>query len=150
MTLESNTLKEIMSENITTSEHTVFYLVHKHMETVNRIDQPIKFVKPKVLRNSLLKIQQHYQLIVEYIKDFDRHMKGRRAGAIKMRKELLGSARQRTEAGYDGGAQSRHREDQERRPSSSSDENGTLLPPKRRRFFPKRLNIASAKGPSYE
>ena len=82
------------------------------METVNRIDQPIKFVKPKVLKNRLLKIQQHYQSIVKYIKDFDLHMKGRRASAIKMRKELLELARQRAEAGSNGGAQSQHRENQ--------------------------------------
>ena len=80
------TLKEIMSENITSSERTVFHLVHKHMQTMNGIDQPIKSF-PRGLTTSARKIQKHYQSIVTYIKDFQRLMKKRRAQAIETCKE---------------------------------------------------------------
>ena len=78
-------LKEIMSENITTSERTVFHLVHKRMERMNKIDQPIKSFA-RGFAASARKIQKHYDSVVEYIKDFDRLMKKRRAQVIKCRK----------------------------------------------------------------
>ena len=79
------TLKEIMSGNITTSERTVFHLVHKRMETMNKIDQPIKSFA-RGFTASARKIQKHYDSIVKYIKDFDRLMKKRRAQVIECRK----------------------------------------------------------------
>ena len=78
------TLKEIMSENITTSEKTVFQLVHKRMETMNIIDQPIKSFA-RGFTASARKIQKHYDSIVKYIKDFDRHMKKRRSQVVECR-----------------------------------------------------------------
>ena len=78
------TLKEIMSENITTSEKTVFQLVHKRMETMNKIDQPIKSFA-RGFTASARKIQKHYDSIVKYIKDFDRLMKKRREQVIECR-----------------------------------------------------------------
>jgi len=65
------TLREIMSENITTSEHTVFYLVHKRMKKMNRIDQPIQFDKPKGLKKTLVKLQESYNQVANFILDFD-------------------------------------------------------------------------------
>ena len=77
-------LKDIMSENITTSELTVFQLVHKRMETMNKIDQPIKSFA-RGFTASARKIQKHYDSIVKYIKDFDRLMKKRREQVIECR-----------------------------------------------------------------
>ena len=100
------TLKELMSRDITTSQegflkrkvafllkesafinqnhygnlykHTVFYLVRKYMNTMNKIHQPIQFDKPKRLMDALLKIQYHYKQLDEYITGFDAHIEGRR------------------------------------------------------------------------
>ena len=55
-----STLEELMSEDITNTEHTVFYLVHKHMKTMQRIDQPITIEEPKYLKNDLVKIQDYH------------------------------------------------------------------------------------------
>ena len=67
-----NTLEEIMSENINTSQHTVFYVVHQYMKTMNRIDKPVTFERPvSESDNTLPQIQKHHQQMVKYISDFD-------------------------------------------------------------------------------
>ena len=48
------------------------------MNTMNKIDQPIQFDKPKRLTDALLKIQYHYKQLEEYITGFDAHIEGRR------------------------------------------------------------------------
>ena len=48
------------------------------MNTMNKIDQPIQFDKPKRLMDALLKIQYHYKQLEEYITAFDAHIEGRR------------------------------------------------------------------------
>ena len=74
-----DTMEEIMSENITTSQHTVFYVVHQYMKTMDRIDKPITFERPVTkFQNTLLQIQEYHQQIVGYINDFDIHMERRR------------------------------------------------------------------------
>ena len=60
-----------MSKDIPTEKHTVFHLLHSHMKTINRIDHPITVDEPGYLRKILLEIQEHHQLIVRYITDFN-------------------------------------------------------------------------------
>ena len=76
-----------MSENIGTPEHTVFYLVHKHMKASRRIDHPITIEKPKYLKKILLEIQEHYQQIIKYKIDFDESLRERREHANLQRYE---------------------------------------------------------------
>ena len=83
------------------NEHTVFYLVRKHMNTMNKIDQPIRFEQPQELKNELLKIQHHYKKLEEYITVFDAHIDGRREQFIQRfvgyEKSKQRQARQRIE-----------------------------------------------------
>ena len=82
-------------------EHTVFYLVRKYMNTMNKIDQPIQFEKPKGLKNDLLKIQNHYKQLEEYITDFDAQIERRRVQyterVVEYEKFKQQQARQRIE-----------------------------------------------------
>jgi len=48
------------------------------MNTMNKIDQPIQFEKPNGLKNDLLKIQNHYKQLEEYITAFDANIDRRR------------------------------------------------------------------------
>ena len=48
------------------------------MNTMNKIDQPIQCEKPEGLKNDLLKIQNHYKQLEEYITAFDAHIDARR------------------------------------------------------------------------
>ena len=158
-----------MSENITTSEHTVFYLVHKRMKTMNRIDQPIQFDKPKGLKKTLVKIQESYNRIKDYTMDFDDHI------AIKRRYPSVEAMETRRLEIERAGPSGRVRESEfrrdarvparvavqqphprrlprpEQRPQSPSNDNENASPPapKRRRIAPNRLNIASTKDRSY-
>ena len=132
-------LEEIMSEDITNSEHTVFYLVHKHMKTMHRIDQPITFERPKYLKKNLVKIQERYEDIVKYIRDFEEIVQQRRVRAHKDRetniKARLEAERRRAERQKD--------EDQQQQQQQQLEEQGlvrvgTVSPP-----APKRRRIAS-------
>lgn len=154
-----------MSENITTSEHTVFYLVHKRMKTMNRIDQPIQFDKPKGLKETLVKIQESYKRIADFIMDFDDHIAlMRRYPSVEamgryhdetterdrkgdFRRDILEVTVGRNEQ------QPRRRQlpraDQQSQPPSNDNANAAPPAPKRRRIAPKRLNIASTEDHSY-
>ena len=163
-----------MSENITTSEHTVFYLVHKRMKTMNRIDQPIQFDKPKGLKKTLVKIQESYNRIKDYIMDFDDHIALRRRypsleameasmEARRLERERAGPSGRvrespfrrdaRVAVGRNAEQQPRRRQlprqDQRPQPQANDNENAAPPAPKRRRIAPNRLNIASTKGHSY-
>ena len=156
-----------MSENITTSEHTVFYLVHKRMKTMNRIDQPIQFDKPKGLKKTLVKIQESYKRIADFIMDFEDHIAlMRRYPSVEAmgryhdetsesdRKADFRRDIQEVEVTVDRNAEQQPRRRQLPRaeqPQPSSNENANATPPvpKRRRIAPNRLNIASTKGHSY-
>ena len=149
------TLKEIMSENITTSEHTVFYLVHKRMKTMNRIDQPIQFEKPKALKKNLIKIQERYNQIANFIIDFEDHIALRRRypsieAMDRYRRENTGRVAQ---LNFRREQPRRRRSPQaDQRPQPPANDNANAAPPvpKRRRIAPSRLNIASTKGHSYQ
>ena len=136
-------LEEIMSEDITNSEHTVFYLVHKHMKTMHRIDQPITFERPKYLKKNLVKIQERYEDIVKYIRDFDDDVQKRlvrgHEGREANRQARLEAERRRAERQKDEAQQ------QQQLAEQGPARVGTVSPPppKRRRIAPNRLNIAS-------
>ena len=151
-----------MSENITTSEHTVFYLVHKRMKTMNRIDQPIQFDKPKGLKKTLVKIQESYNRIKDYIMDFDDHIAFyRRYPSLEaMERYTLERDRARRPFRRDARVVGRNAEQQPRprrlprpdqrpQPPANDNENAAPPAPKRRRIAPNRLNIASTNGHSY-
>ena len=154
-----------MSENITTSEHTVFYLVHKRMKTMNRIDQPIQFDKPKGLKKTMIKIQESYNRIKDYIMDFDDHIAIKRRypsveamERYRLEREREGPSGRVRESRFRRNArvavqQPRPRQlprpDQRPQPPSNDIENAAPRAPKRRRIAPNRLNIASTKGHSY-
>ena len=153
-----------MSENITTSEHTVFYLVHKRMKTMNRIDQPIQFDKPKRLKKTLVKLQESYKQVANFILDFDDYIAlMRRYPSVeamgKYHDENGGSIpkeafRRDVEVtvGQNVEQQPRRRRlpRADQRPQPQSNENAAPSAPKRRRVAPSRLNIASTKGHSYQ
>ena len=137
----------MMSENITTSEHTVLYLVHKRMKTMNRlIDQPIQFDKPKGLKNNLVKIQDNYRRIEKFMIDFDNSIEKRKLHptleALERYHLEQHTARRMAEEAVVPNA--------EQRPQPPSNENVATPAPKRRRIVPNRLNIASTKGHSYQ
>ena len=149
------TLKEIMSENITTSQHTVFYLVHKRMKTMNRIDQPIQFEKPKGLKKNLMKIQERYNQIASFIIDFEDHIALRRRypsveAMDRYRLENTGRVAQLNFRRVERNAEQQPREDQRLQSPANGNANAALPVPKRRRIVPSRLNIASTKGQSYQ
>ena len=154
------TLKEIMSENITTSEHTVFYLVHKRMKTMNRIDQPIVFDKPKGLKKKLMKVQERYNQIANFIIDFEDHIALRRRypSIQAMGRYLLENTgrgvhfnfRRNTQVLVGRNAEQQPRADQRPQPPANDNANAAPPVPKRRRIAPSRLNIASTKGHSYQ
>ena len=149
----------MMSENITTSEHTVIYLVHKRMKTMKKpIDQPIQFDKPKGLTNNLVKIQDNYRRIEKFIIDFDVSIAFRRLHPTlealeryqleryqNQRNER--SAPRDAEVAVDRNPEQELRLDQ--RPQPPSNDNAAPPAPKRRRIAPNRLNIASTKGHAY-
>ena len=164
----ADTLKEIMSEDISLSEvdfqnltniaavvvseqqfenlskHTVFYLVHKYMQTINKktIDQLIRFDEPIELKNSLLEIQRHHQKILKFIQDFDlRIQANRRQVADDLPKIERERARRRE---YLERRARRFAEGEERAEKRKS------LPGKRRSIETKKLNIHSTSGRSYQ
>ena len=137
----------MMSENITTSKHTVLYLVHKRMKTMNKpIDQRILFDKPKGFKNDLVKIQENYRRIEKFILDFDNSIEKRRLHptleALERYHLEIRTAPPMAEEPVVPNA--------EQRPQPPSNENVTPPAPKRRRIVPNRLNIASTKGHSYQ
>ena len=154
-----------MSKDIPTEKHTVFHLLYSHMKTINRIDHPITVDEPGYLRKILHEIQEHHQLIVRYITDFNEQItlcKNPRVHAILTREANRIRATRRREA-------QRH-EPQRREPQrreaqghvaerrDAADQlvrqpvHDAVSPPapKRRRTAPNRLNIASTKGKSYQ
>ena len=164
-----------MSKDIPTEKHTVFHLLHSHMKTINRIDHPITVDKPGYLRKILLEIQEHHQLIVRYITDFNEQItlcKNPRVHAILTREANRIRATRRREAqrheaqrrqGQRREAQRREaqRHEAQRRVAERRDAADQLVrqpvhdavsppAPKRRRTAPNRLNIASTKGKSYQ
>ena len=153
-----STLEEIMSEDITNAEHTVFYLVHKHMKTMQRIDQPITIEKPKYLKENLVKIQDYHKKIVNYINHFPifiERARNKAAENYEESREWLERARQRREREQNSARQAANQQSRneqepfnEQEPSNAE---GAASPPaqKRRRIAPNRLNIASTKGTSY-
>ena len=139
----------MMSENITTSEHIVLYLVHKRMKTMNKpIDQPIQFDKPKGLKNDLVKIQENYRRIEKFIIDFDNSIEKRRLHptleALERYHLEQHTARRMAEEAVVPNAEQLPQQ------PSNDDENVAPPAPKRRRTVPNRLNIASTKGHSYQ
>ena len=169
-----------MSKDIPTEKHTVFHLLHSHMKTINRIDHPITVDKPGYLRKILLEIQEHHQLIVRYITDFNEQItlcKNPRVHAILTREANRIRATRRREAQRHEAQrrqaqrrQAQRREAQrreaqrheaQRRVAERRDAADQLVrqpvhdavsppAPKRRRTAPNRLNIASTKGKSYQ
>ena len=155
-----------MSENITTSEHTVFYLVHKRMKTMNRIDQPIQFDRPKGLKKNLMKIQERYNQIVNFTIDFEDHIALRRrypsmAAMDRYRLENTGRVaelnfRRDTQVLVERNSRQQPRRRRlpqaDQRPQSPANDNANAAPPvsKRRRIAPSRLNIASNNGHFYQ
>ena len=71
------------------------------MNTMNKIDQPIRFEQPQELKNELLKIQHHYKKLEEYITVFDVHIEERREQFVQRvvgyEKSKQRQARQRIE-----------------------------------------------------
>ena len=144
-----------MSKDIPTEKHTVFHLLHSHMKTINRIDHPITVDEPGYLRKILHEIQEHHQLIVRYITDFNEQItlcKNPRVHAILTREANRIRATRRREA---------QRHEAQRRVAEQRDAANQLVrqpvhdavsppAPKRRRTAPNRLNIASTKGKSYQ
>ena len=159
-----------MSKDIPTEKHTVFHLLHSHMKTINRIDHPITVDEPGYLRKILLQIQEHHQLIVRYITDFNEQItlcKNPRVHAILTREANRIRATRRREAQRHEAQrrQAQRREAQrheaQRRVAERRDAADQLVrqpvhdavsppAPKRRRTAPNRLNIASTKGKSYQ
>ena len=159
-----------MSKDIPTEKHTVFHLLHSHMKTINRIDHPITVDEPGYLRKILLEIQEHHQLIVRYITDFNEQItlcKNPRVHAILTREANRIRATRRREAQRHEAQrrQAQRREAQrheaQRRVAERRDAADQLVrqpvhdavsppAPKRRRTAPNRLNIASTKGKSYQ
>ena len=145
------TLRKMMSENITTSKHTVLYLVHKRMKTMNKpIDQPIQFDKPKGLKNNLVKIQENYRRIEKFIIDFDNSIEKRRLHPTLEALERYQLERYQERRTAPPMAEEPVVPNAEQRPQPPSNENVTPPAPKRRRIVPNRLNIASTKGHSYQ
>ena len=139
------------------------------MNTMNKIDQPIEFERPKGLKNDLLKIQHHYKHLEEYIMAFDAHIEGRRvqfAERIANRERSINEAIEdavRRARGheepprrwdFDQSDQPDHRAPHNRQGRPDADEaDSDESPPiaqKRRRKAPYRFNIASTKGDFYQ
>ena len=164
-----------MSKDIPTEKHTVFHLLHSHMKTINRIDHPITVDKPGYLRKILLEIQEHYQLIVRYITDFNEQItlcknprvhailtrEANRIRATRRREAQRHEAQRRQAQRREAQRREAQRHEAQRRVAERRDAADQLVrqpvhdavsppAPKRRRTAPNRLNIASTKGKSYQ
>ena len=133
--------------------------------STQRIDQPIQFDKPKGLKKTLVKIQESYKRIADFIMDFDDHIAlMRRYPSV----EAMGRYHDETSesdrkadfrrdievtVGRNAEQQPRRRQlpraDQQQQPPSNDNANAAPPAPKRRRIAPNRLNIASTKEHSY-
>ena len=164
-----------MSKDIPTEKHTVFHLLHSHMKTINRIDHPITVDKPGYLRKILLEIQEHHQLIVRYITDFNEQItlcknprvhailtrEANRIRATRRREAQRHEAQRRQAQRREAQRREAQRHEAQRRVAERRDAADQLVrqpvhdavsppAPKRRRTAPNRLNIASTKGKSYQ
>ena len=148
-----STLEDIMSENITNAEHTMFYLVHKHMKTMQRIDQPITIEKPKYLKENLVKIQDYHKEIVKYINHFLHYIEEARKQAAEdyeNSREWVERALQRRERKQNSARRASNQQSQNKQePAPNAEEAAPAPAQKRRRIAPNRLNIASTKCISY-
>lgn len=156
-----------MSEDTLTADHTVFYLIHKHMKATNRIDHPITIEKPKYLKKILLEIQEHHLEILKYKIDFDENVKERQVHAhlqreenrrwrleVERRQAALREAEQREVRRREIERQQAVDEvgEQQQQPAQGPVRVDAVSPPapKRRRIAPNRLNIASTREVSYQ
>ena len=148
-----STLEELMSEDITNTEHTVFYLVHKHMKTMQRIDQPITIEEPKYLKNDLVKIQDYHKEIVTYIGHFNVYMEITRQRAAQdydyYRQGIKWERERQQIIIANRVANLKSRSGQELDSLTNAERAAQQPAQKRRRIAPNRLNIASTRGASY-
>ena len=124
------------------------------MKTMPKIDEPIPFDKPIELKNTLLEIQKYHRRILRYIRNFDAKIQSQRrrvaadlpwhlrqrARIRRYRERLEAERRERQEAKRRRDKREAEHEAQRRKP----------LHAKRRSIAPKRINIKSFSGQSYQ
>ena len=119
-----------------------------------KIDQPIPFDKPIELKNSLLEIQKYHRRILRYDKNFDARIHDQRT---RVAADLPGILRQRArrrefqerrEAERQERREAKRRRDQ--REAEHEAKTRKPLHAKRRSIAPKRININSFSGKSYQ
>ena len=108
------------------------------MKTMPKIDQPIPFDKPIELKNTLLEIQKYHRRILRYIRNFDAKINAQRR---RVAADLPGILRERERRKkFQERLEAERRVAQKRKP----------LHEKRRSIPPKRININSFSGKSYQ
>ena len=119
-----------------------------------KIDEPIRIDKPIELKNSLEEIQKYHRRILRYIRNFDAKIQSQRR---RVAANLPGILRERARIRqYRAQREAERRERQEakrRRDKREAEHEAQRRKPlhaKRRSIAPKRINIKSFSGQSYQ
>ena len=127
------------------------------MKTMPKIDEPIPFDKPIELKNSLLEIQKYHRRILRYSRNFDAKIQSQRrlvaANLPGILRERAARARIRQFHERQAAERQERREAKRRRDEREAEHEAQRRKPlhaKRRSIAPKRINIKSFSGQSYQ